>query len=308
MKETRDRRREALDVVEMFQAWGIAVFPGPFGQKGTRVKGWPDLDSARAAAICRQAAQRGRLNIAARTGPQLAVIDLDGREGVDPEQALERLRALLPANVAVSRTGKGFHVLFRPKKCLGNGLLPGYGAELFTESHLVNLPPSRHPSGVDYAWEIPPGGNLPLVDLKALGLEPEPAEPAGAANGNGARRNGRAAPASAEDQEEFRRLMARVNIYPRRGGEEIFHCPWHPDGRRPNLSVNWEGAAFICWSPQCGVRGRIGTLRRLLGEEGQRPRNGKGSSGQVASPGHAGGQDDADFRKSEISVTRLEKA
>jgi hypothetical protein len=89
------------------------------------------------------------------------VIDVDGKDGIAPADALNRLLSILPNDIAVSKTGRGFGLWFTVERPVGNGLLVVYGAEIFTDVHLVNLPPSRHPSGVYYEWLIPPGGELP---------------------------------------------------------------------------------------------------------------------------------------------------
>ena len=154
--------------VELFESWGVAVFPGPFGEKGVRVKEWPAVPAEDACRRAKAAAanELGRINLAARTGPTargdcLAVIDLDGRDDVEPDGALSRLLTLLPEGVAVSSSGRGFHVWFTVKEPAGNGVLSAYGADIFTDTHLVNLPPSQHPTGRLYEWLRPPGGRLP---------------------------------------------------------------------------------------------------------------------------------------------------
>jgi Bifunctional DNA primase/polymerase, N-terminal len=160
------RARDALSVIDLFESWGVAVFPGPYGQKGTRVRGWPEMPVADACNRARAAVALGDCNLAARTGrtangDYLAVIDLDGRDGIDPSDALAQLLTLLPEGVAVSRTGRGFAIWFRTSRTVGNGVLADFGADVFTDAHLVQIPPSLHPSGRAYRWEIPPGGELP---------------------------------------------------------------------------------------------------------------------------------------------------
>jgi len=202
--------KEISATIDLFASWGIAVLPGPWAKKGSRIEGWPALSPLEAADIARRELRlKGRINLAVRTAAELGCIDIDGKDGVDPHTALERLLLILPAGVAVYRTSRGFGVLFKPKRALGDGTLAAYGAELFTDGHLVNIPPSRHPDGIDYEWVIPPGGQLPTVDLEALLLLPEAAPGPGTGNH---RRSGRLAPASQEDQIEFERLMAKAGI------------------------------------------------------------------------------------------------
>src|SRR5438132_1854438 len=104
------------------------------------------------------------------------------------------------------------------------------------------------------------------IDLDALGLLPEPL-PKNAVIGKSPRA-GKAPPATPEDREEFRRLMALRDVRPRTANqiEELVRCP-SPDheDRHASCSVNWLAAVFNCHA--CGARGGIGTLRRLLGED-----------------------------------------
>lgn len=151
------RASQATSTVELFASFGIAVFPGPYGEKGSRAKDWPRIDFRTAREMTLAELGRHDANLVLRTGPELGAIDIDGKGGVNPSAALERLLGILPDGVAAYRASRGFGVLLKPKRVLGDGLLPAYGAELFTAGHLVNIPPSRHPSGIDYEWVIPPG-------------------------------------------------------------------------------------------------------------------------------------------------------
>lgn len=237
------------------------MFPGPYGEKGTRIKDWPTLRVDEATEITLEELRRGHINVALRTGCELGAIDIDGKGGVDAKWALDSLLATLPEGVAVYRSARGFGILFRPAKALGNGILPIYGAELFTGCHLVNIPPSRHPSGAGYEWLIPPGGDLPTVDLEALGLAPVIAAPrAESATG---RSGPRLLPATAEAQAEFRWLFERNGIRPRRKAQELHRCLWHDD-EQASLSINWDAAVFKCHAG-CG-QGGLAELRRLSGE------------------------------------------
>ncbi len=251
---------EAAATVDLFRSWGIAIFPGPRREKGTRVQGWPNIDVEEAARLTLRELDQRAVNIVARTGPNLGAIDLDGKNGELPDDALRRLLTLLPEGCPVVRTARGFHVLFRPARPLGDGPLPSFGAEIFTGGHLINLPPSLHPSGRLYTWERPPGAVLPEVDLEAVGLLPQETRGNG---GQRVRRQGAPEPAPPERRLEFEGLMARLGIYPHRGGEELYRCPWHED-TRPSLGVNWDGALFYCHA--CNVGGGLVALRRLLGE------------------------------------------
>jgi Bifunctional DNA primase/polymerase, N-terminal len=164
----RQRLQGILATVALFESWGVAVFPGPYGEKGTRLQGWPAMPVEDACKRARAEASNalGRINLAVRTGPTsrgdcLGVIDLDGRDGIEPDSALSRLQGLLPEDVPVSSSGRGYAVWFTVAAPVGNGILSRYGADIFTDVHLVNIPPSKHPSGKFYEWVQPPGGHLP---------------------------------------------------------------------------------------------------------------------------------------------------
>ena len=69
----------------------------------------------------------------------------------------------LAKTLPTARTGRGFHVYFVSDfdhtEKLGDGELRGKGA-------IVMLPPSKHPSGVQYRWIIPPTANIPRLDFR----------------------------------------------------------------------------------------------------------------------------------------------
>ena len=257
MTSSAARVSQTIVAVNLFASLGIAVFPGPYGDKGSRVRGWPRIDAATARAITLAESRRRDINVVLRTGSELAAIDIDGKYGVDAAVALECLLAILPEGVAVYRSLRGFGILFRPKRVFGDGLLPAYGAELFTAGHLINIPPSRHPSGIDYEWLIAPGDGLPIVDLEALGLLPDDA----AATEPKVRRRCTPTPTPEVTQADFERLMASVGISPRRAKQELHRCPWHDD-REASLSINWEAAVFNCFAG-CGAGG-VRELRTLV--------------------------------------------
>lgn len=251
---------EAASTVELFASFGVAVLAGPYGEKGPRAKDWPRIDAQTAREMTLDELRRHDVNIVLRTGPELAAIDIDGNDGVDPRDALDSLLRILPDGVAVYRSRRGFGILSKPKRVVGDGMLRAYGAELFTNGHPVNIPPSRHPSGVEYEWVIPPGGQLPTVDFEALGLLPETVTPS---HTEGRQERSRLTPASPHSQVEFKRLMEQAGIFPRRGHQEMHLCPWHTDGEA-SLSINWRAAVFNDFGG-CG-QGGIVELRRLVGD------------------------------------------
>ena len=86
----------------------------------------------------------------------LVVLDVDPRHGGDQSLAEWRQRyGDLPETVRATTGGGGRHVYFAtPQRVLGNraGVMPGI--DLRAEGGLVVAPPSIHPSGRHYAWEV----------------------------------------------------------------------------------------------------------------------------------------------------------
>ena len=283
---------------------GVATFPGPLGKKGPREPDWPNLPHAAAWALTELAATSALVNLVVRTGPTadgtrwLAAIDLDGKcpcahdqdahhdlegacshvgntdracpcqkyDGVPPDTALALLLPLLPPGVAVSRTARGYHIIFWVERPLPNGTLPMYSADVFggRDPHALQVPPSLHPSGAVYQWVQEPGADLPVVDLEAVGLAPDPTATASARprlSGTGGQRT----PATADQQAEFETLMAALGVRPRGRIEEFHNCPFHGESE-PSLHVDWRAAVFHCFGSNCAEQGGLRRLRELVGD------------------------------------------
>lgn len=112
----------------------------------------------------------------------LVVIDLDTREAKD------KLKKLVPGfdftRVPRSRTGKGWQLFFKhPGVTIPNraGVLPGL--DVRGDGGYVVAPPSIHPNGKVYKWEVPIAGELPKLPVELFKL----ISSSGADNGNGYR-------------------------------------------------------------------------------------------------------------------------
>jgi len=108
----------------------------------------------------------------------LVVIDLDTPE------AKEKLKELVPSYdfpaVPRSRTGKGWHLFFQhPGVVIPNraGIIPGL--DVRGDGGYVVAPPSIHPNGKVYKWEVPINGELPKVPLELFKLISSPASDSG---------------------------------------------------------------------------------------------------------------------------------
>lgn len=97
-------------------------------------------------------------NIAIVTGAlsRLAVLDVDPRHGGDDSlMELEKMHGPLPETVESITGGGGRHIYFaHPGETIHNrvGLAPGI--DFRGDGGLVIAPPSLHPSGRRYAWEV----------------------------------------------------------------------------------------------------------------------------------------------------------
>jgi len=265
LHQARPATKATLDA---FEALGIAVFPQEVGRKGSRVHGWPEMPTDTAIALTHQAASRGEVNVAGRTGAGVAVLDPDAKGGADPAGVVASIReAAGDAIIAIVKTRRGYHVWLAVTESVGNGYCSGLGGEVFSEPHLAMLPPSIHPEGQRYEWVIQPREPSAKADLRQLGFVPdEPTFRSGIPQ--------EVEPAPPHVQAEFQALMAGKEIVRGKRNQELFGCPWHDD-REPSLSINWDAALFHCFGEECLVGGGISALRRLLGKHTPTYRQGR---------------------------------
>lgn len=296
----------ALEEIERWRRLGVAVVHGGYGRKGPWPNDWPRLTHHDTWDAATRAATQGSCNLAVRLGESidgrlLAHIDLDGKcpcggdhadhdhgsgacrsqkclakgcgcaayAGVPPDDGLAALLALLPADVAVIETGRGYRILFWNAGPIAESVLPEYGAEVAAHAgRLSIIPPSRHPSGREYAYVTAPGADLPVVDLEELGLVPQPKSMSATGRRASAASQTTAAPAAVDPVEAaaFAKLMSAVNVVEGQGARhdargEFFLCPWHADGEA-SLHVLWESAVFWCLG--CERGGGLVDLRELV--------------------------------------------
>jgi hypothetical protein len=86
------------------------------------------------------------------------VLDVDGEAGADSLHELERQHRAMPDTVRVKTGGGGAHYYFRhPGGVIRNsaGAL-GAGLDCRGDGGYVCAPPSPHPSGRVYEWDVPP--------------------------------------------------------------------------------------------------------------------------------------------------------
>jgi AAA domain/Bifunctional DNA primase/polymerase, N-terminal/Primase C terminal 1 (PriCT-1) len=104
-------------------------------------------------------------------------------EDLDCVEAKDRLKALLPGydltTVPRSRTGKGWQLFFKhPGIKIPNraGIIPGL--DVRGDGGYVVAPPSIHPSGKQYRWEVPLRDELPEIPPELLRLISSPSHTA----------------------------------------------------------------------------------------------------------------------------------
>jgi hypothetical protein len=144
--------RRPIDAALAYAAAGFPVFPlHERGKKPMTAHGYLDATCDRATIIQYwQLCPTANIGLAVPSG--LVVVDIDDRD------ALQRLKAEdrdLPATTR-STTGRGVHLYYRTAAEIRNsvGLFPG--VDLRGHGGYVVVPPSIHPSGARYRWEVPP--------------------------------------------------------------------------------------------------------------------------------------------------------
>ena len=106
-------------------------------------------------------------NWAIRCDDNFHALDFDDTESYD--RFIHGAGAILQGAPTV-RTSRGYHIWFKPKKPVRS--FNRDGAEIKGLGSLIAAPPSVHPSGAEYQFEIPPNGHLPEIDVEELfGIE-----------------------------------------------------------------------------------------------------------------------------------------
>ena len=94
------------------------------------------------------------IGIAAGSPSGVVVLDVDGESGEQSLIQLMEKHGALPMTPAVA-TGKGFHLYFRmPEVSLANRVAMAPGLDLRSTGGYVVAPPSIHPSGRVYDWQV----------------------------------------------------------------------------------------------------------------------------------------------------------
>lgn len=155
-------RNETLSHLQRYLNLGLTPIPLKPHSKKPLVKwrnGWnPTLEDLKV-----WASQSG-INWGLRCGENLAVLDFDS------EYAYHSFikQHFLPIDCPVVKTQRGYHIWLRPKKVIPSRKLTQQGCELLCLGKQVVAPPSMHPNGRPYTFQVAPDSALPEVDLEDL--------------------------------------------------------------------------------------------------------------------------------------------
>lgn len=256
--------------IARLRALGVVLVPAPRGIKGTTRTGWTTADGLTLTREALASVARGG-NIAYRGGQTvdgsriLGHLDLDHPAPGD----LDRLCDALGWDAPVIESSPGRYRIFGwfPSEVPDGILAEMPGVEVAANAgRLGMLPPSIHPDGHAYCWQVEPGDDLPVIDLDVLGLTwaPKP----GAASKSTARSAAKPLRSASTDvQREFADRFATIGIVEgagtRRGKYEMFGSPWR-DEHHASLEVHWPAAKWNDFGDGGGRRGLV-ELRERLG-------------------------------------------
>lgn len=172
-------KAELIEAAAILHGLGLSVIPIRPGKKGQykspALKAWRPYQAARMppdSLLPKIERSRDCVGIAVILGAVsggLMVRDFDTAEGYHAWALREpHLASILPT----VRTAKGFHVYARSASPIATRTFHGAGepepGELRGEGGYVVTAPSLHASGIRYAWAIPPGDAIPVVEPSAF--------------------------------------------------------------------------------------------------------------------------------------------
>lgn len=99
-----------------------------------------------------------------KTGAKLAVIDFDTTQGFIDFIVMNIDK--LPKDTPITRTGRGYHIWFKPKKTIRNQQFEGI--DIKGEGGYIVVPPSIHANGNPYKFIKPLNNTIPELELDGL--------------------------------------------------------------------------------------------------------------------------------------------
>jgi len=186
---THPKGREFLDAAIGYAKLGFRVLPLKERDKRPLIEDWPNNATTDEATIRGWWAKWPKANIGIATGRYrdgyFCVLDFDPRNGGDwyGEAGPETL----PPTWVVHTGGGGRHYYYRTRELLRGAKLLS-GVDLKGEGGYVVAPPSIHPEGGAYVWEVGAGpGDMPIGGVPEWVLR-EAAGEGASENGGGGRR------------------------------------------------------------------------------------------------------------------------
>ena len=147
--------------------FNMAIFPcRPGGKEPITAHGFKD-SSRDISQINEWWSKHPEANIGIATGGLsggLCVVDVDGDAGIEWIRAQENRHGEI--NTALSLTGKGYQYWFKSERPIKSRVRLAPEIDIRSEGGYVVAPPSLHPNGRSYAWEV----SAPLEEVGLLPL------------------------------------------------------------------------------------------------------------------------------------------
>ena len=153
-----------------YAKYGLAVFPIRERGKAPQFKSWQDNCTTDPEAIKTIWSRNPQYNIGIATGSKsdgLLVVDVDNHDadGMSSLKEWEHEHGELPETATVITGSGGIHMYYRSTEIVTGrtNVLPG--VDIRAEGNLIVAPPSIHPNGNRYEWEISSElGDIPIAE------------------------------------------------------------------------------------------------------------------------------------------------
>lgn len=157
--DKNEAKNRILEHALKYAALGLAVFPCKERGKSPKFPGWQDNATTDPEAIKTIWTRNPQFNIAIATGSKsngLIVVDVDNHDvnGADSLREWESKNGKLPETATVLTGSGGVHYYYRVNEVVdgATGVIPG--VDIRGEGNLIVAPPSVHPNGNTYEWDL----------------------------------------------------------------------------------------------------------------------------------------------------------
>ena len=154
-----ERNNTILEHALTYAKLGLAVFPCKERGKQPAFKNWQDTATTDPEAIKTIWTRNPQFNLGIATGSKsggLIVVDIDNHDvnGADSLAEWEQENGKLPETATVLTGSGGVHYYYRTSEEVrgATGVLPG--VDIRAEGNLIIAPPSIHPNGKAYEWDL----------------------------------------------------------------------------------------------------------------------------------------------------------